>query len=217
MALLSPCRGCKQDVGGVVCMHPPAGLCHRGQGAHPHQVIDDRRTGEHPSSPRHPAIASLAQQLDRFHPAEDLFHALAFPLTRGLTRMASRPAIDCTRPTRGILRHMRGHSQLTQLMDKVAGVRVPVSPQGDPLLPGNRFGHRQSRVALGRAGYLGHARIDHQAVPILHEHTPQITQLGLLPCGLFVQASRRIDRRVMGGVRAPLAAESEKGDPLEHS
>lgn len=84
------------------------------------------------------------------------------------------------------------------------GIIVLVGAQGDPLLPGNRLGHRQGCLPLCRPGRLRHAGINDQAMAALHQHMTQIAQLGLLPFGLFVKAGVGIGRRSMGGIGAPL-------------
>ena len=82
--------------------------------------------------------------------------------------------------------------QLAQLSDTVTGVIVFIRAQGDPLVAGNPLRHGHSRLTLGRPRRLRHAGIDDQAMPILHEHMPQIRQFGLLSLGLFVQAGLRV-------------------------
>jgi putative transposase len=110
-----------------------------------------------------------------------------------------------------MLGHMRRHPQLAQLSDTVTGIIVFVGPQGDPLLAGNPLRHRQGRLTLGRTRHLRRAGIDDQDRPILREHMPQISQLGLLSLGIFVQAGLRVGRRGMRGMRAAFPAEVDAG------
>src|SRR5262244_1659240 len=111
----------------------PLGSGHSCQRAHPDQVVHGGRNGEHPPDPRHAAMPSLAQQPHGFHPPKDLFHAFPFPLTHGIAGMTSGASINGAGAPGRMLRHMRGHPQLAQFADEVAGIIILVSPQGHPL------------------------------------------------------------------------------------
>lgn len=51
-----------------------------------HQVVRGGREPEDPPDPGSAAVAQLAKQPDRLHPAEDYFDALANPLADGTTQ-----------------------------------------------------------------------------------------------------------------------------------
>jgi len=138
-------------------------------------------------------MPGLPQQPHGFHPAQNLFETLAFPLTHGIARMVGGVRINGTRAPARMLGDMRRHPQLAQFVDEVAGVIALVRPQCRPLLPRNPLSHRLGRLPLGRPRRLRHAGVDHQAVPMLHQHMPQITQLRLLPLAF-------LNRRASGSV-----------------
>jgi len=68
----------------------------RQQITHPDQVVDRQREPEHPTDPRHPAMAGLAQAADGLEPTEDLFHLLALALTDCVARMVGGALVDDT-------------------------------------------------------------------------------------------------------------------------
>jgi len=63
----------------------------------PDQVVGGRDEEEVPLDAISATVAQLAQVPDRLHPAEDLFDALAHPLTHSVPGMPRRAAIDCWR------------------------------------------------------------------------------------------------------------------------
>ena len=81
------------------------------EGAHPHQVVDSRREGKHPTDPIGTPMPGLAQSGDGLEPAEDLFHPFALDLTDGVARLAGGTAVD---GAMGLLRHVRRDSMLAQ-------------------------------------------------------------------------------------------------------
>src|SRR5262249_10275212 len=52
------------------------------------QVVDGQAEDEHPAHAAWPAVSSLAQEPDRFEPAQDLLDALAFPLAHSVAVVA---------------------------------------------------------------------------------------------------------------------------------
>ena len=201
----------RAEVGLPTCV--PSSACHRRPRAHPDPVVHRGGTRAHPAHPGDPTMPSLAQQSDGLEPANDLFDALALPLTHGRAGMAHGTPIDGAGAPSRVLGHRRCHPPRAQLSDTVTGLIVLLSPHGDPRLAGNPLGHRQGCLPLGRPRRLRQVGIDHHAVPMLSEHLPQIRPLGLVPRGLFVEASLRGSRRGMGGVGAPLPRKSVQGWP----
>src|SRR5437016_3178576 len=89
--------------------HLSGSSCGLGQVADADQVIDRQPEDEHPAHPAPAAMARLAQQADGLEPAEDLLHALAFPLAQLVAGVPRGAPIDRTRPVRDVLGHVRRH------------------------------------------------------------------------------------------------------------
>src|SRR5690242_11095929 len=64
------------------------------QVAHPDQVVDGQRKGEHPINLGDATMTSFAQAPDGLEPAVDLFDSFALLLTNGVARMAGGARID---------------------------------------------------------------------------------------------------------------------------
>src|SRR5271169_4064487 len=86
--------------------HPLISSTGREQIADADQVVGRRSERKHPADSIDSAVAQLVQKADRLLPAEDLFHALARPLTDGVPGVPGRAPIDRTPPVRLVLRHM---------------------------------------------------------------------------------------------------------------
>jgi hypothetical protein len=109
----------------------------------------------------------------------------------------------------GMLGDMRRDPQRSQLADDVVWIVVFVGSEGHAMPAWNRFSHGQRSVPFAGAHGLGHVGIDDQPMAVLHEHVPQVAQLGLLPLRLLVHAGLGIDGRGMDGGGAPLPTEIE--------
>src|SRR5438128_603236 len=96
--------------------------CGLGQVADADQVIDRQPEDEHPTHPAPAAMARLAQQADGLEPAEDLLHALAFPLAQLVAGVTRGALIDRTRPVRGVLGYMGRHLKQPESRDEVTAV-----------------------------------------------------------------------------------------------
>ena len=66
-------------------LFPRASCSSRQQVSHSQQIVNRGRPGEHPFHPLATPVANLAHQADGLHPAEDLFHPLAFLLADDVT------------------------------------------------------------------------------------------------------------------------------------
>ena len=92
------------------------------------------------------------QNPDGFYPSEDLLDSLTFSLTDAVALVPGRAFIDgAGAPLMLILRHVRSHRRLAQLVHKIPRVVVLVTAQRYlPSAAGNPPRHVQRRVALGR-------------------------------------------------------------------
>src|SRR6516165_3966308 len=106
--------------------HDPAGSWGCLQIAYADQVVRGDREREHPLDPLLTAMPQLAESAHRLQPSEDLFNALALPLTDGVARMPRRAAVDRTPAVRVVLRDMRGDLPVAQLGHKVLRIVVLV-------------------------------------------------------------------------------------------
>ena len=98
-----------------------------------------------------------------------------------------------------------------QILHERLRVIVLVAAQRDHAVGRGACGPGPRRLPLRRSGRRGEARIHDQAVPVLHQHMPQETQLGLLARRLLVQPRLRIGRRGVRGIGPPLATEVHAG------
>src|SRR6476469_6960384 len=78
--------------------------------AHSHQVVNRRGPGEHPGYALAASVTNFTHQTHGFHPAKDLFHALALALAEGVTGMPGRALVDGAGAVGVVLRHVRGDS-----------------------------------------------------------------------------------------------------------
>src|SRR6516165_872876 len=77
------------------------------QVAHPDQVVDGQRKGEHPIDLGDSTMTSFAQSPDGLEPAVDLFDPFALLLTNGVARMAGGTRVDDGgRLARDVRRHL---------------------------------------------------------------------------------------------------------------
>jgi hypothetical protein len=102
---------------------------------------------------------------------------------------------------------VRGHPALAQFHDEVPGIEAAVGSERDRADGRQPVEHRQRREPLGVAGGAGELGIDHQAVPVLHQHVPDEAELRLLAGTFAVQPGIGIGGRGVAVVGAPLAVE----------
>src|SRR2546423_357935 len=124
-----------------------------------------------PQSAKH----SLSNPTHGLAPTEVLLDAFAHDLTKLVTGMARRAAIDRTAAATGVIAgNVRGDFALAASIDKVARVVSLVRRNRAP--PGWRQGikHRQRSAPLAKTIRVSHYRTDDQAVAILHQHVPLI-------------------------------------------
>src|SRR5262249_57856905 len=91
--------------------------------------------------------------------------------------------------------------------DGVPGAIAYRGPPGDPARRRPVAQQLQPGRPLAVAAGPGHAALDGQAVPVVHEHVPLVDELGLVALGLAEQSRVGIGGRAMGGVTPPLAVE----------
>src|SRR3990172_2990113 len=79
----------------------------RPQSSQPNQVVGCPDEGEPPTHFLQTSQLHLLQQANHLHPAERLFHALAFLLADGIPRVPRRASVNRARPACRVLRHVR--------------------------------------------------------------------------------------------------------------
>src|SRR5579859_2981098 len=131
-----------------------------------------------------PGDASIAQfpsTADRLGPAKDLFDPLANALTDAVAHVPNRPAVDGAPSAAGVLGDMGRHSSLFASGDELPRVVALVRAQSHPMARCRpAVQHRQRCIALGRPARLGQQDIEHQPVPVLHQHVTGEAELRLL-------------------------------------
>src|SRR5712671_3639579 len=128
----------------------PVASVGRGQISQPNEVVRGDGEGEHPLHTLQAAMTELPQSANGLQPAEDLFHALALPLTDLVARMARGPLVDGAAAVRVVLGHVRRHVQRAPVVDHASRVIVLVAADRDAAVPGDLRRHRERGVALGR-------------------------------------------------------------------
>ena len=92
--------------------------------------------------------------------------------------MTRGPAINGR--TLDFLRHMRGHTQTAQILDKPCAVISFVRTKSDPMNTWNIRSHGKSSLAFSRPGRLGDAGVHDQTIAVLHQDMAHEVELGLL-------------------------------------
>src|SRR5579884_762713 len=178
------------------------------QVAHPDQVVGSQREGEHPSDPLHAAMASLAQAADRLEPTEYLLDAFAFLLTNRIARMTSSARID---NSGRFERDMRGYPVVAHLLNKLLGVVRFVAAYGNTVLAKNFLHHCHCGLDLRASLGQGDARVNRQAVAVLHQYVARIAKLGFLARPFACQPCVGVGGRLVSVVAAPLTVEVNGG------
>jgi hypothetical protein len=94
------------------------------------QVVSSARQGEVPAHPREPPMLGLALAGDG-DPGEHLFDPVPRLLTLPVAGVPGGAKIDRRAPACGVLGHMRGGPELTQLHDEVGGIVSPIGADRD--------------------------------------------------------------------------------------
>ena len=164
---------------------------------HPHQVV--RRGGERevPGNLFGSDVSSLPEHAHRFHPAKDLLDPLASLLADPVVRMGGGATVDCRAAVRRVLRHVRGDFHFPKRGNELLRVVMLVRAQADPLGRGKPLDHRDRRVSLRRAGRREKLRVHDQAVPVLHQHVPQVGKSCRHAVSLAVELGLRVGRGCM--------------------
>ena len=116
------------------------------------------------------------------------------------------PLDGATASSSQVLRHVRGHMQVSALAHKIRGIESFVAAHGHAPDSRNLLQHLQRGVALGDSSGFPHATRHNQSVEILHQQIPAVAQLGLLACAFARQKRVGIGFRFVGLVRALLPA-----------
>src|SRR5450755_3546017 len=107
---------------------------------------------------------------------------------------------------------MRRNPALPQARDKLLLLIELVGSQRDALPPAPPLSHLvqhgQGRLPLRRRTGLRGPRCHYQPMPVLDDHMPQITGLGLARRALLIQTRVRVAARLMGVAQTLLAARS---------
>src|SRR5208283_4886771 len=206
---VSPARfGCFQ-----VYLHPMRLLrrhlsCQRLQTREPEQVV---RRADQVGVQLHAANAphqGTAQAAVGFHPAEDLFNALALALAHGVATMPRGAAIQSWGLATIDHREVRCDFAPAQMRHEILAVIALVGAQrADPYplapLP-LQHGFGGLRLGLNSRGDL---EVDAQAVAILHQRMTAIAELGFLALAFAHELGVGVSRRGMGGVGTPLTTD----------
>jgi len=131
----------------IVSVAPDGSGSSQGQVAQPNQVVGGQRKAEHPTDPRHSAIARLAQAGDGFEPAEDLLDALTLALADQIARMTSGALID---DRGGLAGQVWGDLMITQLRNEFLVVVALVGAEGYAMPAGDLFHQSPPAVRRGR-------------------------------------------------------------------
>ncbi len=107
-------------------------------------------------------------------------------------------------PAAGVLGDVAGHPALAQFHDEVPASKPRSAASVIGLKDGSRSSIARARAA-GFGGGAGELGIDHQAVPVLHQHVADKAELRLLPAAFAVQPGVGIGGRGVAIVGAPLA------------
>src|SRR6266550_7254 len=179
-----------------------------GQISHANEVISSGSKGEDPAHLEDAAVPNLPQQRDRLEPSEALFNPLPLSLADGVSRVLRRTSIDRapTRPPE-ILRHVRCDLQVATLGHEIRSVVALVAAYRYLLRSPNLFQHDQRGIALGRSVGLEHLRVHDQAVAILYQQIPVVTQLRFFPLTFACHLRIRVRLRCVRLVRPTLPAE----------
>ena len=151
--------------------------------APPDQVVRRRGEGKDPVDESAAAMAELAEQADRFHPAEGLLDQFPLPLAHGVAGVTQGTAVEGTAaaPFDGG-RDMRRDVHPAHRGDPVARVVQFVGADGDaPRGQGQLAEHDDRGVTFGRPGRRRDGGVDDQTVPILREQMAEIGSLASRP------------------------------------
>jgi hypothetical protein len=142
-----------------------AGSCCRGsrdESRHADEVVRGRHQICRQLRQVQPDESRSAEATDSFHPAKDLLHSFAFPLTDGITRMMRGAPIDRTASPFRVLSHMwrdvasaQVSHTLPRVIALVAGQRSWTKTSLTRLI--DEVGHN---VAFGRAARLADLEVD---------------------------------------------------------
>jgi hypothetical protein len=102
---------------------------------------------------------------------------------------------------------MRGHLALAQFHDEVPSVEPAIGGERHRTQGRQPVEHGPRCEPFGVAGGAGQLGIDHEPVPVLHQHVPDEAELRFLAWTLAVQPSIGIGDRSMAVGGAPFAVE----------
>ena len=175
--------------------------------SHPYQIVSSHGEQHLESNPRHASELGLTYRSDGLSPAEDLLDAFAYDLAdlvagmAGGSRVDGRAALACD-----VLCHVGNDPQRTKVGHETLRVIGLVLPKGESRTR-DAGQHLDSRLTLAPASSLGHYRVDHQTVTVLHQYMPGVTKLRRVSVALAVHPCLRISGRFVGVVLTRLTTE----------
>ena len=175
--------------------------------SHPYQIVSSHGEQHLESNPRHASELGLTYRSDGLSPAEDLLDAFAYDLAdlvagmAGGSRVDGRAALACD-----VLCHVGNDPQRTKVGHETLRVIGLVRPKGESRTR-DAGQHLDSRLTLAPASSLGHYRVDHQTVTVLHQYMPGVTKLRRVSVALAVHPCLRISGRFVGVVLTRLTTE----------
>ena len=119
----------------------------------------------------------------------------------GGSRVDGRAALACD-----VLCHVGNDPQRTKVGHETLRVIGLVRPKGESRTR-DAGQHLDSRLTLAPASSLGHYRVDHQTVTVIHQYMPGVTKLRRVSVALAVHPCLRISGRFVGVVLTRLTTE----------
>jgi hypothetical protein len=125
-------------------------------------------------------MARLPQHSHRLHPAQDLLDEFPLPMAELIPLVPRGAPISRIAPMALALGHVRRHPHRSQRRHKALRVEARVAPHRQPPAVPSFGGphHLFGRLSLCRPHRLCQTGIDHQPVPVFHQHVSQAAQLG---------------------------------------
>ena len=184
----------------------------RRQSTQPQQVVGSADQVGGQLGTLDPVEAGFAEAPDHLHPAEDLLDAFALPLAHRVGGVAGGAGIEPRRATAFDARNVRHDAPAAQPRHKGTGVVTAIAPERTHAYS---TAPRPGDQAVGRVGLVrgggGDADIHQQPVAILHQRMRPEAEPRLFARALAHQFRLGIRGAFVGGIRARLAAEIDRG------
>src|SRR5207253_4103688 len=163
----------------TLAVGPSRAHAHSDESSHSHEVVCGAGEGKDPGHFLTAAMMQLAQPTDRLPPAEAFFDEFPFHLTDVESRVSRCTAVDRARRLglvsvrSHVRRRVAGPDSLDELRRVIALIRAKGAASGA------RLEHRyqlHGRVPLAFVLRRPHVGRDDQPMPVVHQHTPEMTE-----------------------------------------